>query len=292
MTCLAQAMDCCVTIPTSCQQAFENLGDFAQLGAKIEEGIFVLLPDEMRLEVFEKLIIENDWSTLNTASQVNWCWKQEIEYLWRKHCERNQLLMDEEIWAKKGKNWKWVCQCLTRFFHLENAPDGFGSTHKSVAAGEAKYEGEWKDGKKEGVGRMWWNNGDRYLGDWKNDTKDGSGYMMWENGDIYEGSWKQDLRHGESAYYFYSNGGKFQGDYVNDERHGPGVFYWPDGDRFEGTWQSGGRHGKGKLILKNGTVIEQEWNESPFVNYSEGLPAKHPDGTTPSTPAPSHPHSG
>jgi len=285
---------------------FQNMGDFSvdmeednclsaeceQASINFEEGIFVLLPDEMRLEIFSKLIEENDWETLNTALRVNWRWKVEIEELWRVHCEKSKLLKDEHIWAKKGKNWKWVCACLTKIYDPENTQTAFGSSQKTVSVGESKYEGEWKDGKKDGVGRMWWHNGDRYLGDWKNDAKEGYGFMIWENGDHYEGSWRQDLRHGLDAKYMYANGGTFSGSYVNDERQGEGSFVWPDGDSFKGTWQSGGRRGKGTLTLKDGTVLEQEWNESPYVNYSDSLPEKHPQGNQQQPTHPSHPHSG
>jgi len=271
---------------------FENLGDFATPCANsittFEEGIFVLLPDEMRLEIFSKLVAENDWANLNAACGVNWRWKVEIEEIWRNYCEKQNLLQDEQIWVQKGKNWKWVCACLTTIVQ-ESEKNGFGSTQRTIAVGESKYEGEWKDGKKEGVGRMWWHNGDRYLGDWKGDTKDGYGYMIWANGDNYEGTWKQDLRHGEDAKYTYANGGTFVGTYVNDERHGEGSYYWPDGDCFKGTWQSGGRKGKGVLITKDGNAIEQEWNESPYVNYSDAVPAKYP--TAPAHES-SHPNSG
>ena len=38
-----------------------------------------------------------------------------------------------------------------------------------------KYEGEWKNGLKEGKGIMYYNDGRRYKGDWKNDLKEGKG---------------------------------------------------------------------------------------------------------------------
>jgi len=304
MPCDGSAMDMDIA-PSECfygeqtfsKMPFQNMGDYSlpqqqQCHNTFEEGIFVLLPDEMRLEIFAKFIEENDWESLAAASRVNWRWNLEIEELWRKHAERAQLLKDEEIWAKKGKNWKWLCKCLTNTIQQSEIKTGFGSTETVTTPGESKFEGEWKDGKKEGVGRMWWNNGDRYIGDWKNDAKDGFGYMIWEHGDQYEGPWKQDLRHGPNSYYTYLNGGVFKGSYTNDERHGEGSFIWPDGDCFKGTWQSGGRKGKGTLILKDGTTFEQEWNESPYVNYSDELPAKYPETQQTQTQQVSHPHSG
>lgn len=245
--------------------------------SSVEESLIEMLPNEMRSEIFSKLIEANDWKTLCRASEVSWAWKCEIDRLWRNYCVQNKMTSDEDIWTKKGKNWKWVCACLSNIFDKDDTnKNGTGVCQKSsVGPVEIRFEGEWKENKKNGVGRIWWSNGDRYLGDWSNDSKDGYGYMMWENGDMYEGGWKSDLRDGTNCKYLYSNGGIYQGGYCNDERHSDGAFIWPDGERFVGKWKAGGRFGKGILYTKNGAV-EQEWEESPFVNYSDSLPSKYP----------------
>jgi len=243
-------------------------------------AIFYILPAEMRGEIFNKLIEQKEWKTLIRASDVNWQWKSEIETLWRGYCEKNKMILDENTWARwPGKNWRWLCMCLTRVFDKEELKEGYGTT--ASTPNEAKYEGEFKENKKNGVGRIWWSNGDRYLGEWKNDSKDGFGFMMWENGDKYEGTWKNDLRDGDKAKYIYANGGIYDGNYLNDERHGTGAYIWPDGDQFHGAWKSGGRTGKGVLVLKDGSRVDQEWNESPYVNYSDSLPPKYPPNQAP-----------
>ena len=38
-----------------------------------------------------------------------------------------------------------------------------------------RYEGDWKNGKKEGKGIFYFNSGSRYEGDWKNDKMEGKG---------------------------------------------------------------------------------------------------------------------
>ena len=40
-----------------------------------------------------------------------------------------------------------------------------------------KYIGEWKNGKREGKGIYYWNNGDIYEGDWKNNKGEGKGII-------------------------------------------------------------------------------------------------------------------
>ena len=40
---------------------------------------------------------------------------------------------------------------------------------------------------------MYYNNGDRYEGDFKNDKREGKGIMYHNNGDRYEGDFKNDF---------------------------------------------------------------------------------------------------
>jgi len=239
------------------------------------ESCWCILPSEMRMEVFIFLVEQHEWLTLARASCVCKSWKEEIDEVWRNYCLRNKFFLDLEEWKYLGKSWKWLCVCLTRTFDKQEIKNGFGC-YVSVLS-EIRFEGEFKENKKEGVGRIWWSNGDRYVGDWKRDSKDGFGFMLWENGDRYEGHWKNDLRDGPNAKYSYANGGLFRGEYRSDERDGSGVFIWPDGDLFRGNWKSGGRNGKGVLVTMDGNVVEQTWNESPYINYSEKLPPKYPE---------------
>ena len=54
-----------------------------------------------------------------------------------------------------------------------------------------RYEGQIKNGLREGIGTMFYNNGYKYEGDWKNGLREGKGiyYLNKENlqGDRYEG---------------------------------------------------------------------------------------------------------
>ena len=64
-----------------------------------------------------------------------------------------------------------------------------------------KYEGEFKNGKKEGIGIYYFNNGGRYEGEWKNDVQEGKGKDYFDNGDRYEGDFKNGLSEGKGIYY-------------------------------------------------------------------------------------------
>jgi len=139
---------------------------------------------------------------------------------------------------------------------------------------EAVYYGITLEGQRHGIGKLIWQNGDSYYGVFCNDKKEGFGFMAWVNGDSYQGYWKQDMRHG-SAKHQYANGACFEGTYLHDKRQGPGTLTWPNGDKFYGTWKDNGRVGEGKLILSDGTHVQQEWAEvSP--NYSISTPERSP----------------
>ena len=46
----------------------------------------------------------------------------------------------------------------------------------------AKYEGDWKDGKRHGQGTLTWTNGNMYEGEWKDNKKHGKGTTSDEDG--------------------------------------------------------------------------------------------------------------
>ena len=52
----------------------------------------------------------------------------------------------------------------------------------------AKYWGNWKDGKRDGFGTLRMDDGSSmYKGNYSNDKKNGFGSFYWSNGDRYEG---------------------------------------------------------------------------------------------------------
>jgi len=88
---------------------------------------------------------------------------------------------------------------------------------KGVAEGKARYEGEFKVGRKHGHGVKSWPNGDRYEGEFAEDQKQGEGMYTWG-----KGPWQ---------------GERYEGEYVADKREGVGVYRWPGGDVYKGPWQ-------------------------------------------------------
>eukprot|EP01115_Flamella_aegyptia_P015821 TRINITY_DN9_c0_g1_i2.p1 TRINITY_DN9_c0_g1~~TRINITY_DN9_c0_g1_i2.p1 ORF type:complete len:366 (+),score=118.61 TRINITY_DN9_c0_g1_i2:333-1430(+) len=67
-----------------------------------------------------------------------------------------------------------------------------------------RYEGEFKDGIKEGKGSYYWVNGDKYYGEWKNDFICGKGEEWSASGSKYEGQYKDGKKHGEGILIDYT----------------------------------------------------------------------------------------
>ncbi|TNV83270.1 hypothetical protein FGO68_gene8445 [Halteria grandinella] len=63
------------------------------------------------------------------------------------------------------------------------------------------YQGEYKQGKREGQGKYDWPNGDSYQGEWKNNNRTGQGRYTNANGFYYEGEFKVDKQVGVHKYY-------------------------------------------------------------------------------------------
>lgn len=90
---------------------------------------------------------------------------------------------------------------------------------KGEASGTARYEGEFKQGRKHGHGIKIWPTGDRYEGEFREDRKDGQGKYTWGEGTPWAGE-------------------KYSGEYRHDLRDGIGTYEWPDGERYTGNWKN------------------------------------------------------
>ena len=92
--------------------------------------------------------------------------------------------------------------------------------NKEIKYDNGRYVGQVVNGKMEGKGIRYWNDGDRYEGDFKNDKFEGKGIYYYNNepwkGDRYEGDWKNDKKEGKGIYY-YNDGNRSMGDYLNDK---------------------------------------------------------------------------
>ena len=101
-------------------------------------------------------------------------------------------------------------------------------------------------------------NGDIYEGEMKDGLREGRGRLVYKNGAVYEGEFRNDMCHGRGVYRS-PKGLKYEGDFVNGEREGTGKYTYLNGDVYEGGIKSGKRHGQGRFYFKTGEVKECEW---------------------------------
>ena len=175
----------------------------------------------------------------------------------------------------------------------EGQPDGYGvMTYKKQPYHEwmktsvsfDTYKGQWKDGKREGFGRMkYYMNGlgsVEYSGEWHDDEPHGKGSFKKYSSvttETYTGEWKMGKRHGHGHYYEHWDKNTFptteyDGEWENDKEHGYGTcsyaapYSYSPQDVYEGEWYEGKRQGMGTMHFKTGDVYEGHW----CIDYRDG----------------------
>ena len=126
------------------------------------------------------------------------------------------------------------------------------------------YNGDMKNGKKHGRGKLVLRNGDVYIGSWVEDRKTGQGIYIYSNGIKYNGQWKNDVMEGSGSFMFPGIG-TYYGDVKNGQMTGYGVFKYNDGSVYEGYWKNGKWHGKGQYSLPDGRILEAVFADHQVV---------------------------
>lgn len=114
-----------------------------------------------------------------------------------------------------------------------------------------KYEGYFKDDKQNGKGKEVSSNGSVYEGDFVDGLKSGKGKLTFASGNIYEGEFKDGLRNGYGKMT-YKNGNFYEGDFVDEKFEGQGVFTSASGYEYEGEYKANKENGIGKATYANG----------------------------------------
>ena len=133
-----------------------------------------------------------------------------------------------------------------------------------------KYEGIWKEDKKDGFGKIKFKDGMKYEGEFKNNKFNGKGDLYLPNGAYYSGNFVNNLFNGEG--FFQQKNNIYNGHFKNGLFNGYGEFKWIDGiDKtiYKGNYSNGKKDGKGTLILKNGDIFKGNW-ESGYP-HGEGV---------------------
>ncbi len=174
--------------------------------------------------------------------------------------------------------------------------------------GLTAYDGEYKDGKRDGFGSYYYQNGNLcYAGFWKEGQKDGLG-VSFRNSDqaLHVARWKEgkaegftalfdregDLRYagrieggkkqGAGVSYHREDGTLFVGSWENDLPTGLGSLFDPQGRLlYTGMWKDGKQNGHGTEFDENGEVVfSGDWKDGKYHNgilYKKQDPPKVED---------------
>ena len=122
------------------------------------------------------------------------------------------------------------------------------------------YEGEWENGLKRGFGIIYYRAGGRkYYGTFKDDKYNGYGIELHENGQcIYKGEYYNNEKHGEGQEFDEKGKSCYKGKYQNGLKNGQGTEYYNDGKRvkYMGNFNNGQYDGKGIYYEKDGTYYD------------------------------------
>ena len=128
-----------------------------------------------------------------------------------------------------GKLWSLV----VLIFILQNPASILAQDQVKQYDEGSVYEGSFKNGLRNGLGKYTMPDGFTYEGQWKDDQIQGKGVARYPTGQIFEGFFKQGVPDGEGTMTF-SDGTKYEGSWLDGKMEGDGVLSMTDGSIFKG----------------------------------------------------------
>ena len=110
---------------------------------------------------------------------------------------QHELKMNTDLKVDPGlkiKHKEYVDSWYSGQYNQGNKPHGWG---RKLYKDGYIYEGEWKNGIRNGFCKFIWVDGNYYQGDFKDSTMHGFGTMTWNDGVTYEGEWEEGEPHGK-----------------------------------------------------------------------------------------------
>ncbi|XP_027764182.1 MORN repeat-containing protein 4 isoform X1 [Empidonax traillii] len=101
-------------------------------------------------------------------------------------------------------------------------------------------------------GSFTYSSGEEYRGEWKEGRRHGIGQLTFSDGTAYVGHFENGLFHGCGVLTF-SDGSRYEGEFVQGKFNGVGVFTRCDNMTFEGEFKGGRVYGFGLLTFPDGS---------------------------------------
>ena len=138
--------------------------------------------------------------------------------------------------------------------------NGKGKIKEYSDFGQLIFEGEYLNGKKNGIGKEYRNNGKllfegEYLnGQWKKGKEYGDEWIGYKI--KYEGEFKNGVPNGKGKEYDAASRLMNEGEYINGKLNGKGIKYHYNSDKieYEGDFINGKKNGKGKEYYESGVI--------------------------------------
>ena len=125
------------------------------------------------------------------------------------------------------------------------------------------YKGDFHNGLRHGIGKDYRNNS-KYEGEFREDKKCGNGKIIFDSGDTYEGEFSDNKFNGYGHYIWFKNGHEYKGNYLNGKFHGEGYYKWGENEYYNGEYVNGVKEGEGEISYADGKKF--------FVNFTNGKP--------------------
>ncbi|PYI51510.1 copper amine oxidase N-terminal domain-containing protein [Paenibacillus flagellatus] len=117
------------------------------------------------------------------------------------------------------------------------------------------YEGETKDGVREGRGKLYWNGALLYEGEFRRGLPDGRGVKYYADGTVmYEGGFSAGAMEGKGKLYRSDGTLWYDATFDDNGINGPGTCYFPQGHRLVGSFRDGVPEGPGEYYYGDGTL--------------------------------------
>ena len=95
----------------------------------------------------------------------------------------------------------------------------------------------------------------RYIGQVVNGKAEGKGIFYYDNGERYEGDFRDNKREGKGICYG-AEGDRYEGDFRDNKLEGKGIVYFANGDRVMGDYFNNKPIGKHAILFRNSIVSE------------------------------------
>ena len=138
--------------------------------------------------------------------------------------------------------------------------DGTRKKYGIINIDEFSYEGEWKNGKRDGLGTLIWKNFAKYVGEFIEDKVIGFGKLTHNENDEYIGYWDDFQTHGIGKYNA-KNFLFYEGYWEHDKQHKFGIETWKNKAKYIGEYYIGNKDGYGILDIKDKGIYEGQMRD-------------------------------